>query len=250
VYYAKVEPYTFYNLSSDVMGIVEKTDENLLGKVLHNEVFIQIDDTLDKEELQYTVEKIEDLQNTLELSSSMLENLHKVLIKKQRNYKKVEAMRIKSRIEKDREFYDLIATQNSYIATKKEINSLKIQIADLLLRKKTLQKTLHDKKLQASHLLLYSIDVKEGQFVNKGTPLAKLADISKALLTLYVNKNDLEKINQKSIYIDGIKTSYKVSRSSNIADTINLSKYKVQIVIHAPKIFSQLVKIEFKEEKH
>ena len=248
VYYAKVEPYEFRNLASDVMGIVEKTDENLLGKVLDDEVFITIDAELDTKELSFTKEKIQELQNTLRLSESMLVNLEETLKRKRINYKKVEAMKIKSRIEKDREFYDLVATENSYIATQKEINSLKIQIADLLLRKTTLEKTLRDKKLQAKGMVLYSIDIKEGQFVNKGTPLAKLADTSKALLTIYVNKEDLDKISSKVVYINGKKTSYKVDRYTTIADATNLSKYKAQIIIKAPKIFSQLVEVELKEE--
>ena len=248
VYYAKVEPYEFYNIASDVTGVVTKTNENLLGKVLHNEVYIHIDDKLDKDEYSYTKEKLKELQNTLLIAQTTLENTQEILKRKRVNYKKIEAMKIKSRIEKDREFYDLIGSENSYLATQKEINSLKMQIADLMLRQKTLEKTLHDKKLQAQGLTLYSIEVKEGQFVNKGTLLAKLADTSKALLTIYVNENDIKKIQKKIIYIDGKKTKYKVKRFVTIADSVNISKYKAQIIIKAPKIFSQLVKVELKEE--
>ena len=34
-------------------------------------------------------------------------------------------MKIKSSVEKDREFYELIASENSYLSTEKEINNLK-----------------------------------------------------------------------------------------------------------------------------
>ena len=248
VYYAKVEPYKFHNVASDVTGIVTKVNDDLLGKVLHNEVYISIDDLLDKEEYNYTKQKIKDLQSTLDFAKKTVANLQEVLKRKRINYKKIEAMKIKSRIEKDREFYDLIATQNNYLATQKEINTLQMQIADLLLRKKSLYKTLHDKRLRAKGLLLYSIQVKEGQFVNKGTPLATLADTSKALLTIYVNENDIDTIQNKVVYIDGKKTKYKVNRFVKVADNVNLSKYEAQIIIKAPKIFSQLVKVELKGE--
>ena len=49
------------------------------------------------------------------------------------------------------------------------------------------------------------------------------------------------------MYINGEKTSYKVDRLLTIADSKNISKYKAQIVIKAPNIFSKLAKIELKE---
>jgi len=53
---------------------------------------------------------------------------------------------------------------------------------------------------------------------------------------------------QKSVYIDGKKTSYKISRLLNIADSKNISKYMAQIIIKSPKIFSKLVKVELKND--
>lgn len=248
VYYAKVEPYKIYAISSDVMGAVTHIHEDLLGKKLSKEVYIKIDDKLDREELYSVKQKLHDLKSTLKLSEEMARNLKEVLAKKRANYKRVLAMKVKSKIEKDREFYDLIATQNSYIATQKEINSLRVQIADLSLRKKVLYKTIHDKNLKAPGLTLYSIKVEEGQVVTKGTPLAQLADLSKGLLTIYLTKEDLMQIGSSVVYINGKKTSYTISRYSTIADAQNLSKYKAQIVIDPPKIFSQLVKVELKKD--
>ena len=248
VYYAKVVPYAFYNVTSNVTGRVEKVNENLLGKVLYNNIYIKIDNKIDKDEFYAIKQKIIDLNETLSFSKKILLNLKEMCKRKRANYKKIEAMKIKSRIEKDREFYNLVASENNYFATQKEINSLKMQITDSIVKEKRLEKTLNDKRLQANTLMLYSIEVKEGQFVNKGTPLAKLADISKALLTIYVNENDIDNIQNKIVYINEKKTDYKVNRFVKVADNINLSKYKAQIIIKAPKIFSQLVKVELKEE--
>ena len=79
-----------------------------------------------------------------------------------------------------------------------------------------------------------------------GKPLVKVADTSKGLLTIYVGADELQNIRAKKVFLNGKETSYKVSRSVSIADSVNISKYKVQIIIDAPKIFSKLVKVEFK----
>jgi len=83
--------------------------------------------------------------------------------------------------------------------------------------------------------------------VNKGTLLAKIADTSKALLSIYLDEEDLKDAKKKILYIDGKKTAYKITRLSYIADAQNISKYLAQIVIKAPKVFSKLAKIELKD---
>jgi hypothetical protein len=169
-------------------------------------------------------------------------------VRKRANYKSVEALKIKSQVEKDREYYDLINSENQYLNTQKEIDNLKVQIADLKLRKTRLEQTLKDKNLQATGFVLYELHVKPGQVVNISTPLAKVADISKAKLTIYLNRDDLSDAQKKVVYLDGEKTAYKISRVVNIADSKNISKYMAQIIIDSPKIFSNLVKVELKDE--
>ncbi len=250
VYYAKVEPYSFKKLSSNVTGEVQFIDENSLGKKLSKKPFIIIDSTIDEAELRDVHQKLLNSQETLAIDKKIVANLEAVLKKKRINYKKTEALKIKSRIDKDRDFYDLIASQNSYNATQKEMKNLQNAIADLKLRAIQLKKSIADKHVSAPGYVLYSLNVKEGQVVNISTPLAQVADMSKALLTLYVDADELSGIAQKTIYINGEKTNYKVSRLLRIADSVNISKYKVQIIIKAPKLFSTLAKVEFKENKH
>lgn len=247
VYYSKVEPYEIKKISSNVVGVVNSVEENLLGKKLLNTPYIIIDSQLDRDELKYTNEKLIYSKSTLKTDEKILSNLQSSVVKKRENYQKVQAMKIKSTLEKDRDFYDLVASENSYLATQKELNSLKIQIADLELRKAQLQRNIADKTLKDNNYTLYSIDVKEGQVVNKGTSLATLADTSKALLTIYLNYEDVSDAKSKVIYLNGKKTSYKIDRLLNIADSKNISKYRAQIIIQSPKIFSKLVKIELKD---
>lgn len=248
VYYSKVEPYEIRTISSNVSGLVLYTAEDDIGKTLSNKPYIKIDSELNRDELSFTKEKIIYLKETVTLNEKILKNLQVSLDKKRKNYKKVEALKIKSRVEKDKEFYDLVTSENSYLSTQKEIVSLKTQIADLELRKAQLIRSIEDKTLQAKGFILYSLDVKAGQVVTVSTPLAKVADISKGLLSIYLDEEDVAHAKESTLYLDGQKTDYKVSRLLNIADSKNISKYMAQIVIPAPKIFSKLVKIELKDK--
>ncbi len=247
VYYSKIEPYELRTIASNVSGKILFTDDNMIGKKLSNKVFIKIDSELDKDELKAVNKKLVYQNNILKLDVKVLENLKQMLVRKKVNYKKIENLKIKSRIEKDKEFYDLVSSENSYLATQKEINNLKINISDLKLKKQQLLKSINDKNICADNFVLYAILVKAGQSVNPTTPLAKVADTSKGLLSIYLDEDDLVGLKNKTIFIDGKKTDYKIARISYIADEKNISKYKAQIIIKTPKIFSKLVKIELKE---
>ncbi|MCW8839268.1 MAG: HlyD family efflux transporter periplasmic adaptor subunit [Thiovulaceae bacterium] len=247
-YYAKVEPIEIRNISSNVSGLVVYADEKNLGKLLSSEIYVKIDSKLDEKELKYIKDKLEYLRNTVATNEKVVKNLESSLVRKRKNYEMVEALKIKSQVEKDREYYDLIASENQLLSTKKEIQSLKIQITDLKLRRAVLRRSVNDKNLVADGFILYELNVKPGQVVNMSTPLAKVADISKAKLTIYLNRDDLVNPKKKTIYLDGKKTPYKISRIVNIADSKNISKYMAQIIIDSPKIFSNLVKVELKDE--
>ena len=248
VYYSKVEPYEVRNISSNVSGLVEFIDEDMIGKKLSDKTYLRIDSELDVKELEYIKDKLIYLRDTVVVNESMLENLEKSLIRKRENYKQIENLKIKSRIEKDREFYDLVSSENSWLGTQKEINSLKTQITDLKLRKAQLIRSVDDKNLSAKGFILYSIDVKVGQVVGMSTPLARIADTSKAILTIYLDESDVIGAKERIVVINGEKTDYKISRILNIADTKNISKYMAQIIIKSPKIFSKLAKIELEEK--
>ena len=248
IYYSKAEPYELRKISSNVSGEVIFTNENMLGKKLSTKPYIIIDSQLDKDELNAIKQKLKYYKKILENNKVILANLEKTLELKRKNYKRVKALKIRSQIEKDNEYYNLINSENSYISTQKEISNLKINIADLELRKKQLLKTIHDKSLSEKGFVLYSIEVKPGQVVSFATPLATIADTSKALLTIYLDDEDLAHLDKKKVYLNDKKTDYKINRVVNIADTKNISKYKAQIIIKAPKIFSKLVKVELKED--
>jgi multidrug efflux pump subunit AcrA (membrane-fusion protein) len=245
-YYAKVEPYEIRTIASNVSGQVLYADEKQEGKVLGKKAYIQIDDELDRIELKQVREKIALLKNTLTLNEAMVKNYAAMLEKKQRNYDNIKALKIKSTIEKDKEFYDLVTTQNALITTQKEIDNLKVSINDLTLRQAQLRRSIKDKHLKAEGYVLYRLVVKEGQVVNPGTALAEIADVRKAKLTIFLSAEDMRNVKDKTLYIDGKKSGYKIDRLWTIADAQHLSSYKAEIIVDAPERFSDLVKVELK----
>jgi len=248
VYYSKVEPYEVRDISSNVSGEVIFTNEDLVGKKLKDELFIKIDDRLDIDELLSIKRKIRYLEGTLILTEQTVVDLEKVLDKKNVNYNKIKDLIIKSQIDKDKEFYDMVSSKISLINTKKEIENLKIQILDLKFKKQQLLKKIEDKNFKAKGFVLYSLFVKPGKVVTPSMLLAKIADTSKAILTIYVDEKELADLDKKTVYLDDKKTYYKPRRVLNIADSKNISKYKVQIVINPPKVFSKLMKVELKDD--
>jgi len=248
VYYSKVEPYEFRDISSNVSGLITKIDEDMIGKVLSKYSYILIDSVLDTKEYLYTKKKLNYTLEVLYSSEDILKNMRLSLDKKRKNYKKIKNLKIKSLVEKDREFHSLVSSENLYLNTKKEIDNLKIKILDLKFKIASLEKKIKDKKFIADGFLLYSIKVKVGQVVGISTPLAQIADISKAKLTIYLDREDLLNLDNKTVYIDGEKTTYKITRILKIADSINISKYKAQIIISSPSVFSKLVKVELRDE--
>ncbi|MDD2789524.1 MAG: HlyD family secretion protein [Sulfurimonas sp.] len=249
VYYAKVEPYEVRDISSNVSGLVLFADEESLGKKLSEKPYIKIDTELDTDELKSVQKKLTYSSDMIKENEAILVNLKEAVKRKKDNYKQIESLKIKSRVEKDKEFYDLITSENSYLATQKEIDNLKIQMADLSHRQTQLQRSIKDKNLSDKDFVLYSLSVRPGQVVGVATPLAKIADVSKAILTIYLDEEDVKNAKTRAIYLDDLKSKYKISRIVNIADAKNISKYMAQIVIDAPELFSKLVKVEVKEEK-
>jgi hypothetical protein len=89
--------------------------------------------------------------------------------------------------------------------------------------------------------------VRTGDYVNPGTPLAAVYDISKAKLVLFLEPEELNKVKERTVYIDGKKTAYKVNKVWNVADEKFISSYRAEIYLPAPKEkFSQLLKVELK----
>ena len=245
-YMAKVEPIYIYTIAANVSGEILFVDEDALGKKIVQKPVILIDDTTDKADLEATRKKLDTLKRMIVLDTEVIENLQESLKRKQQNYDSIKALTVKSKTEKDAVYFDLVATKNQLLAMQKEVQNFLLQKADLEARIVRLKKSIQDKRIFPKEMVLYEILVRKGEVATLGKPLVKVADTSKGLLTIYVGADELQNIRAKKVFLNGKETSYKASRSVSIADSVNISKYKVQIIIDAPKIFSKLVKVEFK----
>jgi len=94
---------------------------------------------------------------------------------------------------------------------------------------------------------LYKLMVRKGDFVNSGSALAQIQNISRAKLVLYLEPEELDQIEQKVVYLDGKKTGYLINKVWRVADEKFISSYRAEIYIPTPEnSFSKLVKVEIK----
>jgi len=247
-YFAKAEPYELRTVASNVAGLIVRSDETFEGRVLGKEPYIRIDDELDRIELEKTRAKIALLQESLGLNEKMAGNYEEMIAKKASNYDRVKSLQMRSEVEKDRDLYDLLGSRNQLLALYKENANLSVQINDLQMLERRLQRSISDKRFEAPGYVLYELMVDEEQVVNPGTPLARIADVSKAKLTIYLDPKDHAGAASKVVYLDGKRTPYRIGRLWDIADTTHLSSYRAEIIIDAPEAFSRLVKVELKDE--
>lgn len=245
-YYSKAEPYAFYTLQANVSGLVLMADERMEGKRLGNKNFILLDDELNKKELSSLLQKKINLKKSLELNKKMSKNLSIIIQKKNTNYERIKDLPIKSNVEKDKEFFDLSNTQNQELSTLEKIETINSQLQDTKFRIEQLKRFIKDKHISAKDMVLYKLYVKKGQVVANGMNLAEIADVSKAKLTIFLNQDEIQEVDRKDIYLNGKLTSYKIDKIWPLSDSEHISSYKTEILIEAPKQFSQLYKIEFK----
>ena len=90
---------------------------------------------------------------------------------------------------------------------------------------------------------------KEDEFVSIGSIIADLYDISKKKIIIFVNKEDIEKIKQKDIFINNKPSKFFIESISNVVDSKYISSYQVVLLennnnIHF--IFGDIVNIGFK----
>lgn len=247
VYYAKVEPYEAYSIKATASGEVLSVFKEAEGKVSNGGVLLQIDDFLNKKELKSSKVKLASLKRTMELTNKNVRNSKEVERIREENYKKIKNLKTKSRTSKDAELINLINASNQVLSLENSLENLKVSISDLEFKIASLEDTIAKKSVNIKNgFLIYKTYVNEGDFVNVGTPLVDAYDISKGKLTIYLSKEDVETAKNSVIYINDKKSNYKIEKIWKVVDTQNISSYKTEINIPAPKRFSELLKIEFK----
>ncbi len=247
VYYAKVEPHFKYAIEASVSGEVVSLMKESEGRVSNGEVLIQIDDFLNKKELKSAKIKLSSLKRVMELTQKNVENSRKVEQIKELNYNKIKDLKTKSRASKDTELIGLINASSQLLSLENSLENLKISISDLEFRIATLKNSISKKSISVEKdSFVYKIHINKGDFVNAGAPLIDAYDISKGKLTIFLSREDVDRVEDSTIYINDKPTSFNIDRIWKVADTQNISSFRAEIIIPAPKRFSELLKIEFK----
>ena len=220
VHYAKVEPFESVILKSAVSALVVDVDLKSEGNVVDKKTVIHLDDSLDK--------------MNLKTSNAKLQILHETLKRQKSYFQRINNLKTASRTQKDNAYYSFSSTQTQYLDMQYKVAQLEDSIA-----KKSL--ILNDK-------YLYKLMVRKGDFVSPGSELAEIMDLSKAKLVLFLDDETLKDIEQKSVYLNGKKTNYKVDKVWHVTDGKFISSYRAEIYIGVPEgSFSKLMKVEIKE---
>lgn len=233
IHYAKVEPYDSVVLKSSVSALVISADIQSEGKNIKNDKIIQLDDKMDNIDLSISKE-------ILKLNQIVLKNSKKTYNIKKSYFNRINALSTASKTQKDNANSSYLLAQNQYLATKEKVLSLKYKIAKL-------EDSISKKNIILSDKYLYKLSVRKGDFVNFGSPLATVSDTSKAKLVLFLESEEIDNLADKNIFLDGVKTNYKIDRVWDVTDEKFISSYKAWIIIEKPKDrFSKLIKVEIK----
>ncbi len=246
VYYAKLEPLESYVIKSDVAGKIIYSDVSKEGKYVKDALVVKIDDKTDKDDLKNSVKKLESLKKLVELKKENINNLQKSYLIRKRNYDRIKNLKTKSNFEKDTQLLSVIAANSSLIAAKESLISLENQIKDLEYEIFVLKDRISKKNIIIKDRYIYKLNIKKGDYVSPGATLMQTMDISKAKATIYLSYEDKENLSKRSIYINGKKSDIKFYKVWDIADSVNISSYKAEILLPRPKEFSKVVKIELR----
>ncbi len=217
-YYAKLEPIDSFQVKSAVAGKVIYSNSKIEGFQANNSTIIEIDSFVNKVELEQSKNKLKFIDEMLEIEKN--------------NYSRLNQVTSKSEFEKDTQKLKVINLESSK--------------ADMIIKIETLKDTISNKKLVEKSNYIFNIAVKDGDYVSPGTLLYESKDLSKGKLEIFVPIAQIDEIKNKDIYLDGVKSNVKISKIYDVADATNISAYKVELIIEDVKIFSRLVKIEFK----
>ena len=245
VHFAKLEPFETVILKAEANGRVIKAATFLEGKVV-NGIIVKIDDNIDKKDLQNSLASKEYIQEMIKLNKALLPALQKNLLNKKRLFKRVENLNSTSVSQKDNLYSAYISALTQFNGTKEKILNLKNQLASLNQKIAMLMDRIDKKSIKVKNRYLYKLNVREGEYINIGMPIATISDISKAKLTIFLSDDELKDIDKKSIYINGKKTNLKFSKIWKIADSKYISAYRAEIVLKPIDRFSKLIKVEVK----
>lgn len=247
VHYAKVEPFESVVMKSAVSGLVLDVDLDAEGTMVERKRVIHLDDALDKVNLEASKQSVTLLQEMLTINKDIAKSLRGSMNRQEGYYKRISKLSTASKTQKDNAYSSFSSAKSQYLSTKEKIVNLKKQILDMNYKVSQLEDSITKKSVVLENKYLYKLIVRKGDFVAPGSSLAQVDDASHAKLVLFLEPDELVELEQKIVYLDGVKTEYKVDKVWRVADEKFISSYRAEIYIPAPeKAFSQLIKVEIK----
>ncbi len=247
VHYAKVEPLESITLKSAVSAQVLEAKIALEGRRVKADTIIRLDDKLDKIKLSSSRASLKLIESMIATNRKILLALKESLARQEAYYLRISNVASASKTQKDNAFYAFTNAKTQYFSTKEKIDSLKKQRLDLQFEIARLKDSISKKTIIIHNKFLDKLLVHKGDFVNMGTPLAEIKDLTSAKLVLFLEADELKDIKKKIIYIDDKATNYKVSKIWLVTDKKFISSYRAEIIIRNPKeSFSKLLKVELK----
>ncbi len=248
-YYARLQPYDSVVLKAAVSAQVVDVNLSAEGKRLPaGAVLIRLDDKLDRQRLKRIRDNIAVLQEMIRINETALPLQKENLERLEENYRRIAKLSTASKTQKDSAYGAYAAAFAQYTALKEKILSLRSQLLTAQNNADTLEDTIAKKTIAPMGQYIYNIAVRAGDFVAPGTPLARTDDLRKGKLVLFLDPEDVPHATEKTVYLDGNKTEYRISKVWKVSDEKLVSSYRGEIIVDVPKegYFSKLVKVELK----
>ncbi len=228
-YEAQVKPFETYNIAASVAGKVVSAKKDSEATV-YKGVIVKLDDSQNLIDLQ-------NVKNQINITKNEIQNQQQIVKRKYDTYKRYQKLTTKSQEQKNLKFYD-------YMAAKNQLFSLQSRLSDLIAKKKSIEDIIGKKNIKADGYI-ENIIVKKGEYVAPGQRVAVVDDINKEKLTVYVPIDKTDTIKNKTVYINGKKSGFKIYKIWRIPDTKYITSYKVELVGRGLK-FGNIVNVEFR----
>jgi len=222
-YSSKIQAYENYSVSSEYEGkvtYVNKAKE--FSKIKERSVIVKLDTSLEDIELSSLKKSIK-IQN-------------EVLKIKETHYQNKLGIDQLSIYEKNNEKLQLLTAKQNIQDLQKSVDSLDDKISK--------------KVFKVKNRYLYMIYVHEGEYVQAGTKLYSLYNFSKLKLAVYVKMDELNSLKKATVYVDGKKSSFKVSKVAKVVDAKRVSRYRVELYKECKDIdraeIGKVVEVEFR----
>ncbi len=246
-HYARVEPIERATVKAAAAGQVLEANLSLEGRMVDNAVAVQLDDRLDRKDLDHSRQTLKLLQSNLKLTGEMLPGLEGSWKRQAGYFRRLKDLATASQTQKDQAYQAMVAAQNQYLSTRQQALSLQRSILEMEQKIATLEDRIAKKRLRLKNRYLYRLLVRKGEFAGIGTPLAIVDDLSRARLVIYLSADELKNLDRLKLWLNGKKSDLKFSKIWKEADDTYLSSYRAEIELPAGLYpFSSLVKVELK----